>query len=530
RLLKDADVESHLCSCRSAEICRHKIAAILAFRRENNVEFSTDSIDKGELAFKLSESQTKVLGKTINLFAEFVEIGASHLSESSVERLQTLATSAGGASLFRLSFALKSLADGLQLSLNRSAQSDETSWLMFLAKTHALASSLLASNVPNKQFVGTSRTVYDEIGALEIAGIGAYQWQTLSGFHGVSVLFWDNKGKRFFSWTDARPKSDATFAPYSAFCGEMRWQGVSSPSQAAISNLKLQNAANNSQNRLSGSGQIQGFVLSATDVEKLDFGANDFSNWNDIRRYFAKIYPRGLRERESFKEFAVVRPKRFGNRHFDSTTQTFVWEIFDGDENAIDIRLKFDEYNETAIQMLEKLDLRHDEIRGIVARLATGANGLYLQPISLFVKAKSDFFSKLFKKDDDSIRVVHLNLSAKSDKHDKKVDVKNVAADENAIDEDDALEGLNAKGEIPQKLLAVRETLQNLAERGTNSIPATAFESLTQIAESLKIAGLSSVAAPISDFTRLPRNELSANLLKLVFLVELSLEIAQTNR
>ncbi|MBC7797462.1 MAG: SWIM zinc finger family protein, partial [Pyrinomonadaceae bacterium] len=86
RLLKDADVESHLCSCRSAEICRHKIAAILAFRRENNVETLPDSIDKGESAFKLSESQIKVLGKTIKLFAEFVEIGASHLSESSVER------------------------------------------------------------------------------------------------------------------------------------------------------------------------------------------------------------------------------------------------------------------------------------------------------------------------------------------------------------------------------------------------------------------------------------------------------------
>lgn len=292
RLLKDADFPGHLCSCRKQEICRHKVAAILAFRRENAVDFlPAAQIENAKSAAALSPAQIKVLQKTTKLFKEFVEIGTAHLSENSVEQLQTLATSAGGASLFRLSFALKNLADGLSLSLERSAQADETAWLIFLSKTYALCSALLAADTPKPKFIGVSRTGYEEIGSLELAGVGAYQWQTLSGYHGVSILFWDNRAKRFFSWTDARPKSDQSFTPYNSFIGEMRWQGVSSPSQAANSIIKLQNAAKSAQNRLSGSAQIQGFVLGATDIENLILPQLNFP----IGKNFIVILPQSFR-------------------------------------------------------------------------------------------------------------------------------------------------------------------------------------------------------------------------------------------
>lgn len=532
RLLQDAGAGGHLCSCRKTDVCQHKIAAILALRRENAVEFLPAATEKAESVLKLSEAQIKVLQKTQKLFEEFVEIGCPHLSASSVERLQTLATSAGGASLFRLSFALKSLADGLNLSLRRSAQADETAWLIFLSKTYALVSALLAADAPNPKFIGTSRSAYEEIGTLELAGVGAYQWQTLSGYHGVTILFWENRAKRFFSWTDARPKTDASFAPSAAFAGEMRWQNVNSPKQAAESVLKLQNAARNSQNRLSGSGQINGFVTGATDVEKLDFGTAAFSDWQQLRRYFAALFPCGLREREIFKEFAVVRPAQFGERVFDSTKQIFTWQVLDENKDSLEIRLNYNSYNESAIEALEKLNPAKDEVKGILVRLALDSAGLYLQPLSLFLKPKSSFFAAFFNKNkDEATQIIHLNLTAKSDKK-ATVQAQNdkSSADETEVDETSFLEEIDVAGRTPRQILALRELLQNMAESGTKSISVNTLDEIGAIAESLDSAGLSELSQAAGVFTKTPANELSKNLLKLIFLVGLSLEITQIKR
>ncbi|HEX8564637.1 MAG TPA: SWIM zinc finger family protein [Pyrinomonadaceae bacterium] len=531
RLLKDADFGGHLCSCRKQEICLHKVAAVLAFRRENNVEYlPKTSPDKTQLALKLSPSQIKVLKQTQKLFEEFVEIGCAHLSESSVEQLQTLATSAGGASVFRLSFALKSLADGLNLSLQRSAQADETAWLIFLAKTYALVSSLLLAETPNPKLIGVSRSSYEGIGTLELAGVGAYQWQTLSGYHGITILFWDNRAKRFFLWTDARPKANASFNPAAAFTGEMRWQGFNSPKQAAESVFKLQNAARNSQNRLSGSGEINGFVTGATEIEKLDFASIAFSDWQELRHYFAGVFPYGLRERETFKEFVVVRPKQFGERFFDEAKQNFVWQICDESENIIRIKLTYNTYNEPAIQILEKLNPSKDKVIGILARLSLDEGGLYLHPISIFLKPKSGFLSGLFNRNtNDFIQIIHLNLTVKVD---KKANIENksekVAVVESEMDENIYFEILETEGGIPQKISKSRQILQNFAESGTSSISNNLFEILAQESETLDSTGLSKLANSISAFIKSPRTELPKNLLKLIFLFELSSEIAQT--
>lgn len=519
RLLSQADLSVFLCSCRASEICRHRVAAILALRRENGREFLPAVENKtAESSLRFSEAQIRVLKKTETLFREFVEIGIAHLSESSIEQLQTLATSAGGASLFRLSFALKNLADGLSLSIKRSARADETAWLVFLAKTYALASALLAAETPNLNFIGTSRSAYEEIGQLDVAGVGAYQWQTLSGFQGLTALFWDERGKRFFSWTDARPLSDKSFSPVNAFSSEMRWQGVATPDQAASSVFRLQNAQRNNQNRLSGSASIQAFVKGETEIEKIDFAGNDFSAWKDLRRYFADIAPAGLKERRQFKEFAVVRPAQFGQRFFDQIKQIFVWQLYDSGGDSIQLKVPFTPFNEAAISALEKVDSA--EIKGILARLATDFEGVYLQPISLFLTLTEK---------GGKTRIFHLNLSNQKSENAKIADRKN--EEENALEEEEfSIENLSVSGIVPQKLEETREILQRVAESGTKSFQSRWSESLFSAAKSLESTGLSALGVNIRDFTKSPDKELPAKLLKLIFLTRLALEIVQIQR
>lgn len=524
RLVADVDLRGHLCSCRSAEICRHKIAAVLAFRREKGVEFLPMAAEADKPAQKLSPAQIKALRSAQKLMLEFIEIGIAHLSESSFEQMQTLATSAGGASLFRLSFALKNLADGLRLSLARSAQADSTAWLLSLAKTYALAAALLDAETPDAKFIGSSRTAYEEIGQLELAGVGAYRWQTLSGFHGLTALFWDDAAKRFFSWTDARPVSDKTFSPLGAFRNEMRWQGAMTPAQAASSVVKLQNPQRNAQNRLSGSAQIRALVKEATETEKLDFAHAEFSRWQDLREYFAGIFPSGLRERQNLKEFVVARPADFGHRFFDATTQIFEWQLIDEDRAAMALKIPFNPLNETAIEVLEKIENAADEIDAVLARVALDAGGLFLQPVSLFLKPESSLLPRSAGNDNQS-RIFHLNLPAQPVEKSKSPPTEN-APTEIEIEENVLPENLPA-GTTARKIFEAREILQILAESGTNSVAANLLEKLTPAAKSLREIGVTTLAESISNLAASPRNEFPARLLKLVFLTQLSLETAQ---
>ena len=174
------------------------------------------------------------------------------------------------------------------------------------------------------------------------------------------------------------------------------------------------------------------------------------------------------------------------------------------------------------------MDAKKDEVKGILARLALSADGLYLQPISLFLKPKSSFFLSLLKKNDNnSAQILHLNLAHGVD---RKVDAKQnekSSADEIEIDGNTLLVDLDARGTIPQRILLAREMLQNLAESGINSGSVNTFEKLEQVSESLNAAGLSNLANMVLAFTKLPKVELPKNLLRLVFFTELSLEITQ---
>lgn len=531
RLLNAADFAGYLCSCRASDVCKHRVAAVLTFRKEHAREFARSAIaEKAKSAVGLSAAQILILQKTRRLLGEFVEIGIAHLSASAAEQLQTLATGAGGASLYRLSFALKSLADNLRLSLERSARWDESAWLNSLAATFALASALLgAPHEPNPKFVGASRSNYEETGALELAGVGAYQWRTASGYHGVSILFWCERAARFFTWTDARPIADRTFSPLICFNGEMRWQGIATPAIAARSKFKLQNPQRNDQNRLSGSAIVRAVATGETEIEKLDFGALDVADWSDLRLYFAGVAAVGLKERESSKEFVVVRPASFGERFFDRTAQLFEWKIFDNNGRTINLKIPFNPINETAIQTLERIDLAKNRIEGILARLALDHKGLHLQPISLFVKPQEQFLAGLFKsRADGSTRILNLNLPANStEKAQPELPKTKDSIDEIELDDENSFDNFSPKNAGAAKLLEIREILQNIADSGTNSISANQIEALSQTAKSSSAIGLSNLSAAAADFAAAPKNRFPFDLLKLVFLTHLHLELAR---
>src|SRR5262249_20236916 len=113
--------------------------------------------------------------------------------------------------------------------------------------TDALARALAAagSQLP-VSLAGRHRTQYDPVGDLALAGVGAYPWQTASGYAGLTVVLWDRGGKRFLTWTASRPVGGlGRFDVGQAYRAEPVWAGGGPPECLSRSQFTLRDARSN---------------------------------------------------------------------------------------------------------------------------------------------------------------------------------------------------------------------------------------------------------------------------------------------
>ncbi|NER84461.1 MAG: hypothetical protein F6K42_34025, partial [Leptolyngbya sp. SIO1D8] len=194
-----------LCSCKAHHVCLHQVATVLAGLRSQGIVLafpespSTPNANEASRASKTSEATaTRVITHTQTLLKRTVAVGLLHLSSTSHEQFVTLSVSAQGAKLPRLALALRSIAADIDLSLKRDAAADTERLFGQMAHTFALCEALqqTAPSYP-VHLVGQAKRHYDNMGRLKLIGMGAYPWQTQSGYSGLTVLFWDAVAQAF---------------------------------------------------------------------------------------------------------------------------------------------------------------------------------------------------------------------------------------------------------------------------------------------------------------------------------------------
>jgi hypothetical protein len=364
---------------------RAGVAAILELRHSLGFE-RPSSVTQQSLVELTGTPRTRkeILDSACALLEEAVSVGLSHASETLVSRLVTLAVSAQGAHMPRVSLALKSVSDEVKSILRREARADEARLLLLIARVYALMDAIRGSSDSQSvtTLAGTSRGQYIEVPELELAGVGAYTWQTGSGYVGLTVMFWANQTEEFFSWSYARPEIQRVDARQ-RFYGEGPWEGAQSPQQVAASNLKLRHARRTAAGRLSGSTRTTALVLSVIVPEALDFGNRLFTLWGDLQRYVASKQPLGLHEPNPLDQIAVVQPQRFGERRFEPLNQTFYWEVYDAMDQPLTLALPFRDWTKESIKTLEQLSPPRDSHWRFVVRLGYESDGLFVEPISI---------------------------------------------------------------------------------------------------------------------------------------------------
>jgi hypothetical protein len=440
-------------------------------------------------------TRRQVLTATRELLEGMVTTGLAHPSARMEERLFTLSVSAVAVHLPRLGRLLRALADDVARVLARDATADTARLFDRAALTDALARALTAAGPQAPvALVGQHRTQYDPAGDLQLAGVGAYPWQTASGYEGLTVLLWDQAGGRFLTWTVSRPiGSPGQLNLAQSYRTELPWSGSGPPERFSRSRFTLRQARVNPQGRLSGTESSSVAELTPTDPAQLDFGGRAFTSWPALLSHALAQYPIGLIEKNPLDRLVVLRPSAWGERFFDELQQRFCWPVQDDGGRTVSLTLPWAGVNESAIEFLEAVKPDRDRVWGALCRLAFDGGGLRVEPLALFSQGTPQGHRVLNPAfDRELLTPRHSTLLDRLRAKYGRDRIPTALTADDGGDADDTGPGLQeaAPPGLRARLAEVERWLLQVAEAGRGRLDAALRERLGRLSGELDRAGL----------------------------------------
>lgn len=507
-----------------AQIEKYRVAVVLAFQRAHGRERTppeptarqrTQALDLGKdhappesRDATLDESRARLRASLRKILAESVELGLAHLSQGIQERYSTLAVWAQGAEYHRLALLTRRIADHVEMLLERAGGADELRLLDEITVEFALVCALdaaAAQGAAPRQLVGRARSRYEASASLELFGLGAQAWRSPAGYVGLTIIFWSPEEQAFMSCTDARPQAQRGYNPIARYKAAGPWAGLGAPAQTTGSRIMLQGAQRNDAGRLSAADSASATVLpldAATLVQQL----KPWESWVDMLTARGEQRASLLAEPDPMKDWAALRPAKFGEARFDDARQTLVWPLMDGDGLSLAAEIPFDEYSRHAIERVERLG-PSELVPGtlVIARLrASSQGGVVAEPLSLVRPGAKD----------NCVDALHFDDAPQQGAASALLDrLKRMVPSRDAL-----LPPAEHLPTMPSVLRQFRHELQRQAERGTGSDSAEqARAELMHHAERLTEAGLTAFHAALNRGGGAGERLLSANYLCLQY-------------
>jgi hypothetical protein len=469
RWIPGYELSGMICSCHAAGPCAHRVAAVMAFqsaRGRRQIVSTPTALDAPSGA---PRTRLEVLESIGSVLHESVSLGLSRLSSASEARLRTLAVSAHGVDLPRLERMLHALADEVALWLRRDAQASTTNLLTTASRIEALRRALAN---PSAGLVGVHRSRYDKVGDIDFVGMGARQWQTRSGYCGVTVYFWDRSRNAWATWTESRPVGQAGFDPISRYHQDGPWDGCDSPSQASRHVMRLLPTWRNRAGRLSGRTATRCVIVRKSDSSQMP---SPITAWSELAERAGRLFAGGLQTRAEQDEIVFLRPERWSPAAFDTVRQVLVQQVFDVVGRALLLVTPHSRQTENAIRILEQHN--PETTWGLVGLLRLDGERLVAEPVTIHGETS-----------------INLNLDGlpanKVAGHARSTD-----AEEPELEEP-ALELLESTSSLGILLTRGRGELEAVAEGGLRSFRD--IDRLRTISNQCDSLGLASVARPIA--------------------------------
>lgn len=450
-------------------------------------------------------SREELLTNARQLIESMVATGLAHPSQRTLQRLLTLSVSTTAARLPRLGRLLRALAEDVEWILQRDAKADNGRLLGLLCYAYALAGAIESFlPTPPLTLTGRARDVYEPVGELRLAGLGAYPWRTASGYEGVTVLFWNLHSQRFCTWTDSRPiEGGGWFNLDQIYQTRAPWQRGGAVDVLCRRHVTLNQASANAWSRLSASSKTTAALSEPTQPDAIDFGDRRVTSWAKLVDRASRVFPMGLAEPDPLDRVFILQPSKWGERRFDELHQRFVWDLIDEDGLALPLCLPWAGVNENAIEFLESVKPDREKLWGVVARVVfIGAEAL-IEPLSLLSEG-TPRGDRILCPAFDAPRLV-TRTTQLLDLLRKKYGRDRIAT---SLEEDEGDVRLLASGEEPpaptgmQTLLSRAESmLLSLAESGIQRRNGLVRERFAELSSKARRIGLSELSAAIAKLT-----------------------------
>ncbi len=495
-----AVLDGVICSCKQQPTCLHAVAAILFYQAQHGKPLPVPEKKTLE-APSPPRSREEVLESVQNTLAEMVALGLGRLSKTTEGRFTTLAVSAHGVKLYALNSALRSLSDHLSWHLSRDVRASTPQLLSAAARTYALAFALRhAQGVPPTALVGEARRHYYNIGNLELVGVGAAQWRSRAGYVGLTLYFWDVAGRRWTSWTDARPTIHANtrFDPQRRYQYDEMWNSAPAPAIISRSSFRLNNVQRNRQGQLSGRLDSQALISGPADLTSLHLEGAQFDDWYKLAEHVAAARASGLVKGYPLDTLVVITPAAWGEPVYDQMRQALVRPVFDAAGRSLPLALPHSADWPFAVDTLQTWNPAQWETWGVLGTAFITSEGLHVAPISLLNRS-------ILPRPIQS-QVLHLTLDPWKETAASSAPVPEAPADAappEASEEDEDLPedepededqeedmGKNTSA-VGQLLRAASHELEQMAERGARASSPAVEEQLRGQAGRLRQIGLS---------------------------------------
>ena len=365
---KEDSLNRAVCKCGESGLCKHKLIAILSYLSLQGTLSSDTDGSQPELSL-LTEDTLNVLKGASRFIIGILEKGLISCGENEAETAIQYSIRLETCGIGNLTRLFRSLSSDIENMLAKHVGFQPLTTFATLSRLHNTITLILRNTQNNEmlsRLIEGTRSDYYTTPVGHFTGLGAYPWQTRSGYFGITAYFFYHEKQSICTLTssmaDYYEHTQSLVTPENLNRQlEMQsfWNNNASLARLSSSTLVLRNFKLNRQQRLSSSTQTQCEIENKVTISGLDalLAIPELSDPTlrpeERYDYFRKKQP---------EQLALVPFTHLSEVYFDPSEQKLYFTAINEQVEAKG-SLAYSELNRNAIRKLEQLGGRYAEVK-----------------------------------------------------------------------------------------------------------------------------------------------------------------------
>lgn len=366
---KEDSLNRAVCKCGESGLCKHKLIAILSYLSQQGLLSSESAGSQPELSL-LSEDAIHVLKGASRFIIGILEKGLISCGENESETAIQYSIRLETCGIGNLARLFRSLSSDIENMLAKHAGFQPMTTFATLSRLHNTL-TLILRNTQNQEVLSKliegTRSDYYTTPVGHFTGLGAYPWQTRSGYFGITAYFFYHEKQSICTLTSSMAgyyEQTQSLVNTEHLKQQLEtqsfWETGASLARLSASTLLLRNFKLNRQNRLSSSTQTQCEIGDKVKLGNLDTlltipELTDLTGQPGQRYdYFRKKQP---------EQLVLVPFTHLRDVSFSASEQKLYFMMANDEENVAYGSLTYSELNHNAIRRLESLGGRQADVR-----------------------------------------------------------------------------------------------------------------------------------------------------------------------